>query len=161
LRKFRIAISRIAAAAVIAAVIAAGVGFAVAPHAAAQQLIAQQSAPTQEISPTQPITPPPTFPLRPNTAAPVGQWKLLGSNPGNPSKRYQGSVTVSQLGQTYRVVWLVGSDQIVGHGILYNGVFSVAYPGGIAAYVPNAQGQWEGQWSPNNGPTIGLENWSR
>lgn len=125
------------------------------------ELIAQQSAPTQEISPTQPITPPPNFPLRPNAAAPLGQWKVLGSNPGEPQKRYQGSVSITQLGQTYRVVWTVENQQIVGHGILFNGVFSVAYTGGIAVYVLNAQGQWEGQWSPNNGPTLGLEVWAR
>ncbi|MGE0733463.1 MAG: hypothetical protein AB7G15_11130 [Alphaproteobacteria bacterium] len=151
MRRFRIVVL-----ACWAALVASGIS-----PASSQQLIAQQSAPAQEISPTQPATPPPSFPLRPNTAAPVGQWKVLGSNPGEPSKRYQGTVSVTQLGQTYRVVWVVGNQQIVGHGILFNGVFSVAYTGGIAVYVPNPQGQWEGQWSPNNGATIGLENWSR
>ena len=49
-------------------------------------------------------------------ADPVGQYFVQGTNPGSTSE-YRGTVSVERAGQTYRVIWIVGSRRYVGTGI--------------------------------------------
>ena len=60
-----------------------------------------------------------------NTAAfaadPVGRYQVEGGNPGD-SGAYRGVVTVQKTGQTYRVIWTIGSSRFVGTGIETRGV---------------------------------------
>jgi len=49
-------------------------------------------------------------------ADPIGKYSIRGTNPGD-GKPYSGEVTVTRTGDTYRVVWLIGSDTYTGTGI--------------------------------------------
>ncbi len=103
-----------------------------------------------------------------NTAAfaadPVGSYQVQGGNPGN-SDTYHGVVTVQKTGQTYRVIWVIGSMRFVGTGIETNDFFSVAYAApskgfGLALYRPNG-GDWAGVWTVAGGQAVGWETWKR
>ena len=97
-------------------------------------------------------------------ADPAGRYQVEGGNPGN-SGAYHGVVTVQKTGQTYRVIWVIGSTRFVGTGIGTNDFFSVAYaaPGkgfGLALYRPNGS-DWAGVWTLAGGQTVGWETWKR
>ncbi len=90
----------------------------------------------------------------------AGNYSITGSNPGGRGS-YRGVVVVRQTGQTYVVAWQVGSQRYVGRGILYNGVFSVAYNGGLAVYSFDGTGNASGQWTVTRGTRLGTETWTR
>ena len=94
---------------------------------------------------------------------PVGRYSVVGSNPGGGGQ-YRGSVTVEQTGDTYRVVWDIGSQTFTGTGIGGEDGLAVAYRSGnqtgIAFY--DAKGaNWEGVWTYTGGRQIGKETWTR
>ena len=96
-------------------------------------------------------------------ADPVGSYRVTGSNPGNGS-RYQGTVSVSRTGQTYRVVWVIGNSRYVGTGIGNHEGLAVSYKSGnssgLALYGADG-GNWEGVWTYSGGHEIGTEVWKR
>lgn len=55
-----------------------------------------------------------------------GQYRLIGTNPGDGGT-YTGTVRVSRTGQTYSVVWTIGSQTFQGIGIYKDGSLSVAF----------------------------------
>lgn len=64
----------------------------------------------------------------------VGVYECQGVNPDGTT--YQGVVEITQLGGTFRVLWtLSDQSQVLGVGILSNGVFAVSYWGGAPAIV--------------------------
>ena len=96
-------------------------------------------------------------------ADPVGTYSMTGSNPETGSP-YKGQVSVIQTGDTYRVVWNVGQQQIIGVGMLYKNFFSVAYrlgnAAGIAFYTEEGN-DWAGVWALIGGSKLGTERWTR
>ena len=70
---------------------------------------------------------------------------------------------VSRTGQTYSVVWTIGSQTFQGIGIYKDGSLSVAFTGptdGIVVYRISASGA-QGVWAGDNGRQLGTEDWVR
>jgi len=91
-----------------------------------------------------------------------GTYKASGANPGGKGQ-YKGNVIISKSGETYKVVWSVGTAYI-GTGIKVGDVLSVAYTDegkkwfGIVAYKIKSGGKvLEGLWSGHNGRKLGKE----
>ena len=96
-------------------------------------------------------------------ADPVGSYTVEGNNPGGGS-HYSGTVTISRTGDTYRVVWVVGSTRYVGTGIGDKDFIAVSYRSGndtgLALYGSNG-GNWKGLWTYAGGREVGTEIWKR
>jgi hypothetical protein len=96
-------------------------------------------------------------------ADPAGTYDVEGTNPGGGS-RYGGTVTVSKTGDTYRVVWVVGSTRYIGTGIGNKDFIAVSYRSGndtgLALYGADG-GNWKGIWTYAGGREVGAEIWKR
>jgi hypothetical protein len=96
-------------------------------------------------------------------ADPVGTYTVSGTNPGSDSA-YSGKVTVEQTGDTYKVVWVVGSDRFTGTGIGNSDFMAVTYRSGdhtgLALYAQDGDG-WKGVWTYAGGKKMGTEHWER
>ncbi len=94
----------------------------------------------------------------PAMAQPVGTFNVAGDG-------YTGTVTVTQTGQTFNVVWQVGTQRFRGVGIFLNGVLSVGYTGeghtGVALYREAQPGVWEGPWAFVDEQETHTERWTR
>jgi hypothetical protein len=95
-------------------------------------------------------------------ADPVGSYSVEGSNPGGG--KYRGTAKVEKTGQTYRVIWIVGSTRYVGTGIGDKDFIAVSYKSGsdtgLALYGADG-GNWAGVWTYAGGRRIGTEIWKR
>jgi hypothetical protein len=96
-------------------------------------------------------------------ADPVGSYDVEGGNPGGGSQ-YRGTVTVEKTGQTYRVIWVVGSTRYVGTGIGNKDFLAVSYKSGndsgLALYGADG-GNWAGVWTYAGGRQVAPEIWKR
>lgn len=96
-------------------------------------------------------------------ADPVGSYSIQGTNPDGTGK-YSGTVSVAKTGETYRVVWVVGSTRYVGTGIGNKDFIAVSYKSGndsgLALYGANG-GNWAGVWAYSGAREIGTEIWKR
>jgi len=96
-------------------------------------------------------------------ADPVGKYDVEGANPGGGDK-YHGTVTVEKTGETYRVVWVVGSTRYIGTGIGNKDFIAVSYRSGndtgLALYGSDG-GNWTGIWTYAGGRQVGPEVWKR
>jgi hypothetical protein len=94
----------------------------------------------------------------PALAQPVGTFNVAGEG-------YTGTVTVTQTGQTFDVVWRVQNQSFRGVGIFLNGVLSVGYTGegqtGVALYRESQPGVWEGPWAFVGEQQTHTERWTR
>jgi hypothetical protein len=94
---------------------------------------------------------------------PVGEYAVSGTNPGDRGT-YSGTATIERTGETYRVVWQIGSDRYVGTAIGNNEFLAISYTmgsqSGLAMYSASGAG-WKGIWTYANGRQIGTEIWSR
>ena len=94
---------------------------------------------------------------------PVGRYDVSGTNPGNRGT-YSGSATVEKTGDTYRVVWQIGSDRYVGTGVGNSEFIAVSYrfgnESGLALYGASERG-WKGVWAYSGGQQLGSEVWTR
>ena len=91
-----------------------------------------------------------------------GVYNAAGSNPGGRGS-YEGSVTIIRTGETYKIVWNVGSV-FIGTGIVVDEVLSVAYTdenkkwfGFVAYRILNEGRRLEGIWGPHGGKALGSE----
>ena len=110
-------------------------------------------------------------------ADPVGSFRVVGTNPDSGGT-YQGTVTVSRNGETYRVVWDVAGTRYVGTGlgaVVENQRFlvgpadpadiaiSIGYVSGnifgMAMYFLQDDGTWEGVWTYGGSPKVAKETW--
>lgn len=110
-------------------------------------------------------------------ASPVGSFDVEGKNPGSESS-YQGGVSVSRTGHTYRVRWRVGRQTFIGTGLgatFKEGKFvigpadkddsllAVSYISdgsfGLAFFIKRNDDSWEGIWTYGGSRKIGRENW--
>jgi hypothetical protein len=96
-------------------------------------------------------------------ADPVGKYTIKGTNPGN-NGTYGGTVTVTQTGETYRVIWVVGGTRYIGTGIGNKDFLAVSYKSGndtgLALYGSDG-GNWTGIWAYSGARQLGSEEWSR
>ena len=96
-------------------------------------------------------------------ADPAGTYRVEGANPGGSGK-YSGTVSVTKTGETYQVVWIVGSTRYVGTGIGNKDFLAVSYKSGdatgLALYGADG-GNWAGIWTYAGGKTVGPEIWKR
>ena len=94
---------------------------------------------------------------------PIGRYEVSGTNPGNKGT-YTGTAVIEKTGDTYRVVWQIGSDRYVGTGIGTPEFIAVSYrlgnESGLALYSASGAG-WKGIWTYAGGREIGTEIWTR
>src|SRR6516164_7244606 len=80
-------------------------------------------------------------------ADPVGTYHIEGHNPSGST--YEGSVTVTKTGDTYRVVWDIGGTKYEGTAIGDKDFMAVTYRSGdstgLALYGEDG-GNWKGVW---------------
>ncbi len=96
-------------------------------------------------------------------ADPVGDYAVEGTNPGGGSQ-YRGTVSITKIGETYRVVWVVGGTRYIGTGIGNKDFIAVSYRSGndtgLALYGADG-GNWAGVWTYVGGRQVGTELWRR
>src|SRR5665213_243675 len=95
---------------------------------------------------------------------PVGSYELAGPNPGRPDSQYSGTGPVQKTGDTYLVIWSIGSQTFTGTGIAKDNGFSVTYRSGgltgLAVYSA-AGDNWDGAWTFTDSHRTGTETWTR
>jgi hypothetical protein len=95
-------------------------------------------------------------------ADPVGSYDVQGNNPDG--SKYAGTVTVTQTGQTYRVVWKIGNTRYTGTAIGDKNFLAVSYQSGnesgLALYGADGD-DWKGIWTYSGGTKMGAEFWNR
>jgi hypothetical protein len=95
-------------------------------------------------------------------ADPTGTYNVQGKNPSGTS--YEGTVTVTNTGDTYKVVWQVGGSTYTGTAIGNKDFLGVSYQSGdntgLALYGEDG-GNWNGVWTYAGGTSIGTEVWKR
>lgn len=92
----------------------------------------------------------------------TGTYAVTGYNPGmstsgDPS--YIGTLEVAQTGGAYKLDWSVGhggKQHHKGVGIYSDGIFSVAFDGGVVSYKVEGD-TMKGVWSPFKGGLFGYE----
>lgn len=120
-----------------------------------------------------------TMGASPALADPVGTYSVVGENP-DTGGQYHGTVRVSRTGDTYKVVWKIGSTTYVGTGlgaVIRDGKFnigkaepddsilSVGYVSGrsfgMAFYIEQPDGSWQGVWTYGGSRDVAREEWVR
>src|SRR5262249_11519656 len=95
----------------------------------------------------------------------AGTYDARGVNPGG--KSYSGIVEIIEIGQTYRVLWRLGSQTIQGIGAATPTSLAVAFSGGgfakagVVLYQRASAHTWCGIWTGGNGRTLGREMLTR
>ncbi len=96
-------------------------------------------------------------------AQPTGTYSVQGTNPGGAGS-YSGSVTVRQNGETYEVIWIIGSQRYYGTGVGNKSFMAVSYISGdstgLALYTAEGD-NWSGIWTYAGGNQLGTESWRR
>lgn len=94
---------------------------------------------------------------------PVGSYDVSGTDPSNRGT-YSGTASIEKTGETYRVVWQIGSDRYVGTGVGNDQFIAVSYrfgnESGLALYSSSGRG-WKGVWTYSGGRQLGTEIWTR
>lgn len=89
----------------------------------------------------------------------AGVYDAQGVNPGG--KRYAGVVGIVKEGQTYRVVWQIGTQNIQGIGVATATSLAVAFNGGVVLYERASEDTWCGIWASGKGRILGREMLTR
>lgn len=113
-------------------------------------------------------------------ADPSGTYSVVGRNADDGST-YKGTVEVSRVGATYKVVWVIDGEKSIGTGIgshfedggdTYatgpasdkDSGLAVGYVNkdsyGIAIYYRQADGSWKGVWTYGGSQHITSEVWT-
>lgn len=112
-------------------------------------------------------------------AGPEGTYSVSGNNPGQ-SGAYKGTVTVTRTGETYKVIWSIAGTRFTGSGLGAAPVKGVSVMGpadagddtlavgyisgrsfGLAFYVEQPDGTWDGVWTYGGSDKIGTETWTK
>ncbi|MGB6534816.1 MAG: hypothetical protein WBF58_02520 [Xanthobacteraceae bacterium] len=95
-------------------------------------------------------------------ADPLGTYDVQGTSPDG--SKYSGTVTVTKTGQTFRVIWTIGSDEYNGTAIGDKDFMAISYTSGsesgLALYGADG-GNWKGIWTYAGGTSMGTELWKR
>jgi hypothetical protein len=95
-----------------------------------------------------------------------GRYKVEGQNPGQ-SQTYRGEAVVKRTGETYSLVWQIGSGRQIGTGLLTGSVLSVVFQsvgsqgGGVASFETSGDRIVGGRWTVVGGQATGIERWTR
>ncbi|MDH6268970.1 hypothetical protein M2360_004390 [Rhizobium sp. SG_E_25_P2] len=114
----------------------------------------------------------------PVLADPTGSWLVKGGN-ADGSGAYQGKISITRDGETYKAIWVVGSTKFTGTGIggaVIDGLFTPAPASesdsaisilfrsgkdvGLAVYSEQADGSWSGAWTYENLNRVAYETWT-
>jgi hypothetical protein len=91
-------------------------------------------------------------------ADPSGKYDVQGTSPDGSA--YSVIVTITQTGQTFRMVWKIGRDTYTGTAIGDKDFLAVSYTSGsdsgLALYGADG-GNWKGIWTYAGGTKIGSE----
>jgi hypothetical protein len=101
--------------------------------------------------------------VAPAWADPAGTYTVSGTNPDGTTK-YQGTVTVTDTGDTFKVVWTIGDSTTTGTAIGNDDVLSIGYATGDntgVALFTSKNGVWDGVWSYLGQTKLGLEEWTK
>ncbi len=112
-------------------------------------------------------------------AGPEGTYAVTGTNPGG-NGTYKGTVSVTRTGETYEVVWNISGTRYVGSALGAAPVKGVTVMGpadpsddtlavgyvsgksfGLAFYVEQKDGTWDGVWTYGGSDKVGTESWRR
>jgi hypothetical protein len=113
-------------------------------------------------------------------AGPDGSYTVSGTNPGGGGA-YKGTVNVTRTGETYEVIWDIAGTRFTGSGLgaapvkgqsvmgraddndntLAVGYVSGPSNFGLAFYVEQPDGTWQGIWTYGGSDRIGTEVWQR
>lgn len=94
-----------------------------------------------------------------------GRYKVEGQSPAQ-AQVYRGEAAVKKSGDTYAVIWQVGSSRYAGTGILTGSVLSVVFRGanaqsaGVASFEVAGQKITSGRWTMLGGQGLGSEKWT-
>ena len=95
-------------------------------------------------------------------ADPAGSYDVQGTSPDGST--YKGTATVTQTGQTFKVIWEIGNDKYTGTGIGDKDFLAISYTSGsesgLALYGADG-GNWKGVWTYAGGTKMGSEIWKR
>jgi hypothetical protein len=95
-------------------------------------------------------------------ADPVGAYDVQGSSPDG--SKYTGTATVTKTGETFKVIWVIGSDTYTGTAIGNKDFMAISYVSGsetgLALYGEDG-GNWKGVWTYAGGTSMGTELWKR
>jgi hypothetical protein len=90
----------------------------------------------------------------------TGAYAVEGHNAGD-QRSYRGELTITALGQIYRVVWRIGPVENVGTGIVQNDMLAVVYvqqgKAGLALYEIRPDGVLSGTWTIHGAQGVGSE----
>ncbi|SFD45011.1 hypothetical protein SAMN04488523_10110 [Sulfitobacter brevis] len=112
------------------------------------------------------------------TAGPVGIYDVVGANPGDGTA-YEGAVAIKENGATYTVLWKIGEEEYIGTAIgaanlkgstifgeagENDTALAVSYRSGesfgLALFVEQENGHWNGIWTYAGSDSIGSETWT-
>ncbi|WP_430911213.1 hypothetical protein [Methylobacterium sp. sgz302541] len=99
-------------------------------------------------------------------AAIEGRYAVEGSNPGRSDVTYRGLAAIRKSGDTYSIVWQIGSGRQIGTGILTGSVLSVVFRsidgkgGGVASFETADGAVTSGRWAVTGGTATGTERWT-
>lgn len=95
-----------------------------------------------------------------------GRYQVEGQNPGQ-AQTYRGEAIVRHTGETYSIIWQIGSGRQIGTGLLTGSILSVVFQsangqgGGVASFETADNAITAGRWTLLGGQTTGIERWTR
>ena len=95
-----------------------------------------------------------------------GRYQVEGHNPGQ-AQAYRGEAVVRHTGETYSIVWQIGSGRQIGTGLLTGSILSVVFQsangqgGGVASFETMGDAITAGRWTLIGGQAVGTERWTR
>ncbi len=97
----------------------------------------------------------------PAWADPSGTYAVAGTNPD--ASAYTGSVVLTKTGDTFKVVWTIGSNTVTGTAVGNDDILSIGYATGtqpgVGLFVKES-GKWTGVWSYLGQEAVGSETWT-
>lgn len=95
---------------------------------------------------------------------PLGEFTVMGTNPGGGAPPYRGKMTFRITGPTFTIRWDVGERVYTGIGVRLGEAFGVAYGAsgcGVALYDIMPDGSLKGAWALRGQTDVGTETATR
>lgn len=95
---------------------------------------------------------------------PLGEFTVMGTNPGGGTPPYRGKMTFRVTGPTFTMRWDVGERAYAGIGVRLGEVFGVAYGAAscaVALYDIASDGSLKGAWALRGQTDVGTETATR
>ena len=94
-------------------------------------------------------------------AAEARDFRITGTDMGGGGA-YEGRVSAEIVGNTVKVVWVVGNARYSGTGVIDGDWLAVYFTGpttGVALYRVDANGAFHGKWTTAGSTKVGTEDW--